>query len=1238
MPIIKKHWPVFLLLVISAVVCALNYTPGTWLSGWDTLHPEFNFGLNFERTINGVFRVEQGLGAVAAHSIMGDLPWLVILYISHFFLPQNFLRYSYIFLNLIVGPLGMYFLLQKHFLKKRVASFLGALFYLLNVGTMQIFNVPFEMFTTLYATLPFVFYFAISFLEYKERRIHNLFYFVIWVLFTAPAAYAATLWYVFFICFFAYFFLYSLLRYRHDKKAFRNFFVLIVTLLSVNFFWLVPNIYFILGHGAEVANANINLLFSDQAFLKNKEFGNVFDILLMKSFYFDWQIYAGNNQFVDLLRPWIEHLNSIPVLVTAYLLSFGAIIGAIYQALKLKAKSIPIFAVLLICFLFLFNDNFPFSLVFSFFQNHVPFFREALRFPDDKILNIYVFVISVFFGYFCLFVLEKIEKIQLKVSPKALFTGVTIVLLVYYMFPAFSGNFINYYMRINIPNQYFELFNYLNTQPASLRVANFPVDSPWGWVYYDWNRNSPSFQGAGFLYFGIKQPLLDRDFDRWSPYNESYYREVSYAVYKEDKNLLADVIKKYKIGYIFVDKSVVNPQNPSKSLYFDESEKLIRQTGLVTQEKTFGTIDLFKLNVAPQEVEAINTDVNVSPKTTSMYDDVAYSTLGNYVTGATSAYFSDVSFPFRNLINNQSRIHSSIASIGNDKITLSPAKTVTGYPGNLLPESFNTIPANLVTTLNGTKLTLTVDPILPTFDNTPAAFPASGTVDVPSQSSSLFVSVNGKDLFSLGDLTQNTPVIAGKTLLDNGDNSISFFDQKAVTPISNTFGNMNPFFSSCSDTGSSPTAGFTRGGIKLTGQGPICIIIPYGLLFPSNFGGQGADILSNFSFSFSGSAGVTSCLYDIASESCLSYLPTGFQGNKLSFTYPFNSKSSSRTALKVFISPPNDNNNSYFLSNFSSSYSESVASLNISKSLINSMFNKVANISFSKLYIPKNVAYNPGVELTNPKNLTNDCNPSQNEAKKEIVTINGARVVKYTSTLGSFCDHFSYPNLPHNQGYLVILDTKTQDGLPLTLCVSDYTARRCDIYVNLTATKNFAGNAYLLPPMDANGIGYDINLENLGIKGSPSVNYLSSVEFIPIPYSFLENIKSQTLGQNPFGGIITNFSEYDPDFYLAKVSGPTVLTLNESFEAGFKAYYVDCGSSLSCAIKTFLAPFYSSPVNQHILVDNWANGWVINSPDTSDPNAKIAIVFLPQYLEYLGFALLIFIFGYLILHIKTKRS
>ncbi|MGB9637555.1 MAG: hypothetical protein ACPLY7_02030, partial [Microgenomates group bacterium] len=126
-------WPV-LLAVITGFLCFLNYTPGTWLSGWDTLHPEFNFPLNFQRILS-VWHEEQGLGTFPGHAQAAELPRLIVLWLASLVLPVSFLRYFYFFACLILGPLGIYFFLKKVIftkekeIKKSILSFLGGLFY-----------------------------------------------------------------------------------------------------------------------------------------------------------------------------------------------------------------------------------------------------------------------------------------------------------------------------------------------------------------------------------------------------------------------------------------------------------------------------------------------------------------------------------------------------------------------------------------------------------------------------------------------------------------------------------------------------------------------------------------------------------------------------------------------------------------------------------------------------------------------------------------------------------------------------------------------------------------------------------------------------------------------------------------------------------------------------------------------------------------------------------------------------
>ena len=110
---IKDNSLVWLLVIACLFLATRNYQPGTWLSGWDTLHPEFNFSLYFTRIFSGVWQEHQGLGAVASQAHPAEIVRMLIYYPFSFFLPQSLLRYGYFFLALILGPLGIYCFLER---------------------------------------------------------------------------------------------------------------------------------------------------------------------------------------------------------------------------------------------------------------------------------------------------------------------------------------------------------------------------------------------------------------------------------------------------------------------------------------------------------------------------------------------------------------------------------------------------------------------------------------------------------------------------------------------------------------------------------------------------------------------------------------------------------------------------------------------------------------------------------------------------------------------------------------------------------------------------------------------------------------------------------------------------------------------------------------------------------------------------------------------------------------------
>jgi len=143
-------------ILLTLIVCLLffmNYRSGTYLSGWDNLQTELNPGLAVKRAFFSVWEEYQSFGLTAGMAHAADLPRAVFLWIMSYAIPQNMIRYFYHFLMLLLGGMGIMSLIGLMGATS-VITFLGALFYMFNLGTVQIFYLPFESFSTFFAFLP----------------------------------------------------------------------------------------------------------------------------------------------------------------------------------------------------------------------------------------------------------------------------------------------------------------------------------------------------------------------------------------------------------------------------------------------------------------------------------------------------------------------------------------------------------------------------------------------------------------------------------------------------------------------------------------------------------------------------------------------------------------------------------------------------------------------------------------------------------------------------------------------------------------------------------------------------------------------------------------------------------------------------------------------------------------------------------------------------------------------------
>ncbi len=582
----RKFWAPLGLVLFALILAFLNYQPHTWLTGWDNLHPEFNFGIDIKRSFFALWQEYRGLGLVGGMAHASDLPRQLILWGASLVLPSRVLRYAWTFAMLILGPLGTYYLatntLLKRFAKttRTLAGFFAGLFYLLNLATVQNFYTPFETFTSFYGFFPWLLYLITAYLEHPSRK---RFLGLVFTLFLAtPAFYTQTLFLVFLLCLVPLFV--SFFISKRTLYAFKHLVWVSISILLINAYWLFPVIYFTTTHSSVPLAAVQNQVATREIIARNQEFATLPNAILLKGFWFEYVDLVANNRFGLMMGPWVSHLQTPAIQGIGYILFVLVLIGILY-ALKRRLHWAGAFlGIFLISLLFLlgFSPNFP-------------LLHEAFRSVFTKWSIVAALGYSLFFSIGVIFLLDLFSFLHYRFTP--LITAFTLILgLIMLTAPAFQGNLIYPAMRQNIPAEYFDLFAYLQTQDPNTRLMNLPQHTFWGWEFYRWG-----YRGSGLLWYGLEQPVLDRAFDVWSPYSESYYTQVQHAIYAQSLPELEALWEKYGITWVLVDDNLIVPGSDSNvSLYLTPIKQLLDTSSKATLVKDFETLHLYRIKLESQ--------------------------------------------------------------------------------------------------------------------------------------------------------------------------------------------------------------------------------------------------------------------------------------------------------------------------------------------------------------------------------------------------------------------------------------------------------------------------------------------------------------------------------------------------------------------------------------------------------------------------------------------------------------
>ncbi len=1115
MHLLKRFWPLLIIFCIEMLLFLTNYRPATYLAGWDGLYPELNFSVNFQRNIFSVWQEYRGVGLYDGMSHASNLLHTLFLWLLHIFLPQDILRYFFIFLMHALGVIGMYMLLQ-HLVKNRLVALFGSLFYGFNLGITQMFYTPLEVFAIHFAFLPFLAWSLLAYLQTPTRK--KIIPFFIFSLLSTPQGFVPQI----FICYLL--LVASILGvylHQYGKAAFQATTNILIVIFCVNAFWLLPYIYGLPQNAPVIMNSKINQMASNKIYLMNKTRGNLADVLTMKGFMLDGAEFV-NQEYGYIMPQWRNHTTSlffiIPSLIFITLLLFG-----IYTIRKTKQIEFYPFVISFgLSFFFLGNDIWGLSLLNSFLRWLLPIFNEAFRFPFTKFSTLFAFSYTIVLAVGVQEIIKKINgetvhifafsKVTEKITNSFLdyipyrkifrlssdwkkenryvkSLGIIIaysllpIALLLYSFPVFQGHFLFDALRVKMEPEYMDVIRFLDNQPTPARIATLPQPT-----FYNWEYHQNNYRGSGFVWYGIPQATLERSFDPWSNINENYYWELSQALYSHNTQALHKVFAKYQVTYILLDENRIYPFAP-KSLQIQETKAMVTNSG-AQEIKQFGKITLYRLPASP-----LFTATNLP--TVNPYQwgdtDVFYQLHGNYI--ATDR--ANFTLPFRSLFTNKTQ-KSLPFRIEKNAQEISFTTNLDAYTSHITLPSFTAveslIPGKLIYSPTTKIISLLVQ--------TPQTFIAGQNISNQSLIYPLFrlpdnpafplhIQINGQYNFTL---LSNPSQTLGTVLLPVSQNTIVIAtDQQRGTA----------------------EAILPKEKIQETFSHPVSISL---------------------------------------------------------------AKSNKVLPLTVKISTSPDT----FLPNI-----QTIAANNC-----NTLAQGTIQLAQTKERLDK--TQNIGISLS----------------------------ALHADACLSFLDRAAQSS----EGYLLSLTSRHITGEPLTLWAEDSSEEYTFLYTQLPIDSNEAISYFMVPTRENFNLGYTFHVENISTGNDASENELQSLSLSPIPSQFLTHILADTgKNQSATSTEDVSFTHPNPSMYSIDTSGlpeNATIVLSQAFDPGWHAYFIP-NTTFHQILHTIFPFFGGEELKDHVKVNNWENGWVLPNNELPTTNhGHVIILFLPQYLEYLGFGIL----------------
>lgn len=1211
------------LVLVCAVIFLTNFPFGKWLTGWDNLHPELNVWLNVKRSFTAVWVENQGAGHLGGHGHAANLLHSLSIGFLSLFFPQESLRAIFTFLMLFSGGFGVFFLAEYYLgLKEKnktliyASGFLTSLLYLLNFSMVANFYVQLESFIIFYGVLPWTLITLFHYFDVPNKK--NLTRFGILSVLLSATGFIPPLFVAYGIVV-GFLMLFYWLSKRNVQSA-KTIAAAVAVIFVTNAYWLLPTAYFTATTSSVYLKSQNNQLSTQDFNLQSISYGGFMDVVLLRGFMIasiDSPIQVGQPSFY-IMQQWLDHSNSFKVKNIGLLFFAIALIGIVAGSRKRGSyQHFTMAAVYLFMFAALAQRVFPFS-AFDELLKAIPVINQAFRAGYTKLSVPLALAFCILFGQGMLYLLRLSAKLyqQVAIYPiVVVFTG----LIIFFGLPTFQGQLFYKREKVNIPQEYLQLFEFFDHQPTSQRIAHLPVHWNWGWNIYNWG-----YSGSGFLWYGIEQPIIDRSFDVWSSANESFYHELSTTIYsigdqptEEDSLRVYNVFKKYRVTWIVLDQNLILPGFDSKVMKLEETKSLLSSSH-VKLVKEFNNILVYQVQDSPLSfITAPSSFASTTPVVPYDRVDTRYQS-GDYFEGdATEVPFADVT---------QARQLSGV-SFSNDMMTITRQITKTG---ELLIPSFyasNTRVPVIVSSENaGQKLKVTLKTILPTFTVANQVIDQNSQQSIeltyPKGSNPVGLQVGNKafelsaDNSKLGtiflDLSQPVQV---KVYTDKDQEELPLADVFRFQPVRTCW--MRP------DQKVIVEKDPIEDGFTLRAQNAsACVNYRLGQLDA----GDNKSFIVDFESRSSNGGKPDLCINKEGDDTrCLNediYTSTVSSNDWVSFhavvpieedgTYWINllGRTSDLTSEKRETSYRN-----LKVRMVSGGPTATISAKDWPKSNTASALQVKAPTEI-KVQMPTSLGsqWLPQTD-TGP---VGNCEFQHAGSVQQIV--NGQSITLSATNNGVACKNAPFPNLPLDQEYILHLKGQHITGRGFKFYVLNQSTHRQDLEY-LLPTKDFDVSYSLLSWPDGKNSGYSVGLESRSYGPISTSNRLDQLNIVPLPLSLLKEIKVTTPNtevQMSNQVTIKKVQKFGTFLYIVDVQNdkPGVFELSQGYHKGWLAFQANKPSFL-----------------KHIIVNGWANGWKIDAG-----NHVVVIIFWPQLLGTFGMLCLAGAFLFAIFKHGMKRK